>query len=188
MSHFTVKIGNTFPLGATIVSAGIQFSMVCSGEAESGIVLISKKNANKKYRIPYPQGSRMGNIASMIVENISPEDFTYRFYDGEKEYIDPYSERILGNEIFGKKNPAQYELSSALDLSVFDWQNDSVLCTPFSKSILYLLHVRGFTKDASSKVKNPGTFTGIIEKIPYLQELGITAIELLPCYEFEEYR
>jgi len=187
MSHFTVKSGNTFPLGASPVSGGVQFSTVCADEAECGIVLISKKNTNEKYRIPFPQGCRMGNIVSMIVENISSEDYAYRFYFGDAEYVDPYSVKILGNEKFGKKDPETYALSSDMDNAEFDWQNDSVLCTPFSQSILYLLHVRGFTKDSSSKVKNPGTFAGIIEKIPYLKELGITAIELLPCYEFEEY-
>ena len=95
MSHFTVKSGNTFPLGASPVSGGVQFSTVCADETECGIVLISKKNTNEKYRIPFPQGCRMGNIVSMIVENISSEDYAYRFYFGDAEYVDPYSVKIL---------------------------------------------------------------------------------------------
>ena len=187
MAQFSVKKGNPFPLGATLTPGGIQFSMVTSGDAECGIILISKQNVNERVRIPFPEGVRRGNISSMIVEDISPSLYAYLFYEGEKEFVDPRAGRILGNEVFGIKEDDSYRLFSDVDTDNYDWENDRILCTPFSESVLYLLHVRGFTKDKSSKVKHPGTFTGITEKIPYLKELGITAVELMPCYEFEEY-
>ncbi len=187
MSQFTIKKGNPFPLGAYPLNNGIQFSMVSTDGSNSGIILMSRKEAGKTEKIAFPEGCRVGNIYSMIVENISEHDFAYRFYDDEHEFVDPYSRRILGNEKFGIKENDSYELYSALDEGEFDWEDDHVLCTPFSSSILYLMHVRGFTMHSSSKVKHPGTFLGITEKIPYLKDLGITAIELLPCYEFEEY-
>ena len=68
----------------------------------------------------------------------------------------------------------------------FDWQKTNPLHIPYHESILYCLHVRSFTMHASSKVKNKGTFEGLVEKLPYLKELGITAVELMPAYEFEE--
>ena len=187
MEQFKITKGKMFPLGASVTGRGIQFSLVNSDANSSGIVLISKQNKALKTRISFPEGCRMGNISSMIIENISPADYTYRYYVDDEEYVDPYSCAVIGNEQFGVKSKDSYELSSAIDLEEFDWGDDRVLCTPFSESILYLLHVRGFTKSASSKVKHPGTFKGIIEKIPYLKDLGITAVELLPCYEFEEY-
>ena len=187
MEQFKITKGKMFPLGASVTERGIQFSLVNSDANSSGIVLISKQNKALKTRISFPEGCRMGNISSMIIENISPADYTYRYYVDDEEYVDPYSCAVIGNEQFGVKSKDSYELSSAIDLEEFDWEDDRVLCTPFSESILYLLHVRGFTKSASSKVKHPGTFKGIIEKIPYLKDLGITAVELLPCYEFEEY-
>ena len=188
LNNFSIQKGNTFPLGATLCDEGIQFSMVNSRDEDAGIVLISKKNPAEKTRIPFPEGCRMGNISSMTVKNISNDDYAYRFYEGDLEYVDPYSGRIHGNEVFGVKDDSSYELSSDLDLNGFDWKDDKILCTPFSDSVLYLLHVRGFTRHSSSKVAHPGTFLGIVEKIPHLKELGITAVELMPCYEFEEYR
>ena len=188
MSDFSIKKGNTFPLGASLTGNGVQFSMINSCDRECGIVLISKKNTLNKVRVPFPEGCRTGNISSMILTNISANDYAYRFYEGEEEYVDPYSGKILGNEVFGVKNNLTYELSSDLDLQEFDWKDDRILCTPFSESVLYLIHVRGFTRHSSSKVKHPGTFLGITEKIPYLKDLGITALEILPCYEFEEYK
>ena len=188
MGDFKVKKGNTFPLGVSLTSDGAQFSMVNTTEEEVGIVLISKANPRIRNRIPFPKCGRMGNISSMIVEGISFDDWAYKFYEGDSEYVDPYSLKILGNEKFGVKNDEEYDLFSDYDSEEFDWGNDRVLCTPFSESILYLLHVRGFTGHSSSKVKHPGTFAGIAEKIPYLKELGITGLEILPCYEFEEYR
>ena len=187
MAQFSIKKGNPFPLGASVNGNGIQFSMVNSEDADCGIILISKKDSEDRIRIPFPEGGRRGNISSMIVEDISPSSYAYRFYEGEKEFVDPRAGRILGNEIFGIKDEANYHLSSDMDVASFDWGDDKTLCTPFNESIIYLLHVRGFTKDKSAKVKHPGTFLGITEKIPYLKELGITAVELMPCYEFEEY-
>ena len=187
MEQFTIKKGRMFPLGASVTERGIQFSVVNSDAGSFGIVLISKKNKNEKHRISFPEGCRMGNISSMTIENISANDYTYRYYVDDEEFVDPYSCRVIGNEKFGEKDAATYELSSAIDLEEFDWEDDRLLCTPFSDTILYLLHVRGFTKSSTSKVKHPGTFQGVIEKIPYLSDLGITAVELLPCYEFEEF-
>ena len=188
MNEFQVRKGNTFPLGVSLTSDGAQFSMVNRTEEESGIILILKANPKVEKRIPFPKCARRGNISSMIVEKFSFADYAYKFYEGDAEFIDPYSSKIVGNEVFGLKKDDEYNLFSDYDDTEFDWGNDRVLCTPFSESILYLLHVRGFTKHSSSKVKNPGTFAGIVEKTDYLKDLGITALELLPCYEFEEYR
>lgn len=186
MSDFTVKKGKLAPLGAMVTNNGIQFTTPLLSANESGVVLISKKN-QLKYKISFSEGIRTGNIASLLVEGINPDEFDYMYYDGDEEYVDPYARQIIGNETWGLKEKDTYSLRGGLISTEFDWGYDQSLCTPFEESIIYLLHVRGFTAHKSSKVNGKGTFKGIMEKIPYLKELGITAVELLPAYEFEEY-
>src|SRR5262249_27363296 len=76
--------------------------------------------------------------------------------------------------------------SVVIDTTDYDWEGDRPLNRPMSETIIYELHVRGFTRSPTSGVENPGTFDGIIEKIPYLKELGVTAVELLPVFDFDE--
>ena len=104
--------------------------------------------------------------------------------DGE-EFADPYAQIIHGRDRWGKRrNPDS--VRAGISLEEFDWKQDVLPRRDFSEVIMYQLHVRGFTKHSSSKVKDKGTYLGIIEKIPYLKELGINALMLLPCYEFDE--
>ncbi len=186
MKEFEVVKGNLYPLGALPIPGGIQFSSPLRSVKESGVVLISRANGEKK-KIPFSSGMRVGNIASIIVKNISPQDYEYLFYDGEDEYVDPYAKLIYGNEVWGFKNPDTYSLRGGFASLEYDWAKDIPLCIPFDKSIIYCLHVRGFTAHKSSKVSGKGTFKGLMNKIPYLKELGVTAVELMPAYEFEEY-
>lgn len=183
MKQFKVRIGQTYPLGATVYPDGIQFTAVVD-EEESGIVLIEQAT-NEHIRIPFSDGCRIGNIASVFVADIKPEDYRYNFYRSDEEYVDPYAKCIYGNEIWGEKEEQPY-LSGGFAKN-YAWCEEEPLCIPYDNSFLYCLHVRGFTKHASSKVKAPGTFQGIAEKRHYLKKLGVTAIELMPAYEFEEY-
>ena len=109
MKEFEVVKGNLYPLGALPIPGGIQFSSPLRSVKESGVVLISRANGEKK-KIPFSSGMRVGNIASIIVKNISPQDYEYLFYDGEDEYVDPYAKLIYGNEVWGFKNPDTYSL------------------------------------------------------------------------------
>ena len=102
-----------------------------------------------------------------------------------KEFVDPYAAVIHGRERWGKR-VGKACVRGGISLEEFDWKDDSPLGTLFSDMILYQLHVRGFTKHASSKVEHRGSFAGLMEKIPYLKDLGINAVLLLPCYEFDE--
>jgi glycogen operon protein len=102
--------------------------------------------------------------------------------------LDPYARALSGGEKWNEpgKNQAGFKRNCLIVDDHFDWEGDRPLMIPMQDSIIYEMHVRGFTRHPSSKVKHPGTFAGIIEKIPYLQELGITAIELMPVTEFNE--
>lgn len=183
MKQFIIKKGQTYPLGATLYPEGIQFTTVVKDE-ESGVVLIEKAS-QEEIRIPFSDGLRIGNIASVFIADIKPDDYTYKFYSSNAEYPDPYAKCIYGNEIWGiKEVPVNLSCGFA---KPYSWCEEEPLCIPYDNSLIYCLHVRGFTRHSSSKCKAPGTFQGIVEKIDYLKKNGVTAIELMPAYEFEEY-
>ena len=185
MDKLTITNGATYPLGATITEDGVQFAAVLHKEGDCGVVLIHKKT-KEKVRIPFSDGKRIGNIASVLVKGLDTECYDYNFYCGEEEYVDPHAKRIIGNEVWGIKEEAP-QLRSGFGRKYENWDGDEPLCIPYEDSVIYCLHVRGFTVHPSSKVKGGGTFRGIMSKTDYLKSLGITAVELMPAYEFEEY-
>lgn len=186
MKQVKIKEGLPYPLGATVDKHGVNFSMVNSSQKECGVVLYAKKT-DEKIVIPFEDKHKTGNISCFYMENIAISQYDYNFFIGEEEIPDRYAKRILGNEEWGKGKEGKLSLKSGFYVSDYDWKKDKRLHIPYSESVFYCLHVRSFTMHASSKVKHKGTFEGIVEKIPYLKELGITAIEMLPCYEFEEF-
>ncbi len=185
MKKFKIIPGHPYPLGATARDNGINFSMVNSSNEECGLILY-RKGGGQKAKITFDARYRIGNISCAFIENLSPADCEYNFYIGDTVFVDPYAKRIIGNEKWRSGEFKRLTLRGGLYDSAFDWQETGPLNIPYNESILYCLHVRGFTRHGSSGVKHKGTFEGIIEKIPYLKELGINAIELMPAYEFEE--
>lgn len=185
MKKFKIKNGHPYPLGATARDGGINFSMVNSSNEECGLVLY-RKGGGQKGKIPFDAGHRIGNISCVFIEDLSPADCEYNFYIGDTVFVDPYAKRIIGNEKWRSGEFKRLTLRGGLCCGAFDWKGSMPLNIPYHESIFYCLHVRGFTKHSSSGVKHKGTFEGIIEKIPYLKELGINAVELMPAYEFEE--
>lgn len=179
-----VSTGRPYPLGMTAIGEKeINLAAVLQTKEECGVILCPK-NGRTPIRIPFPREGHTGGIRCMKLSGIGAEDCSYRFYAGEEEMADPYARRILGNETWGEKTDPV--LSGAAGARDFDWEGDAPLKKPLCDSFLYQLHVRGFTKHASSGVKKKGTFAGIVEKIPYLKTLGVTAIEMMPVYEFVE--
>ncbi len=187
------RIGNALPMGATLTGSKlsssrlangqeVQFVMKNTGRPGTGLVLYDRKSGDKT-TIPFTKEHQIGNVYSLIVEGIRPDRYTYTFMEDGCEVMDPYAKVVVGNEVWGGKN---VRLSAGIGLNPFSWEGDSPLYLPFEDSVFYQLHVRGFTRHSSSGVKKKGTFEGVVEKIPYLKELGITALELLPAYEFME--
>ncbi|MBQ7840147.1 MAG: hypothetical protein IJ390_06650 [Lachnospiraceae bacterium] len=182
--NITVLKGKPYPLGMTVTGKReCNLAAVLQGKEECGVVLYPKDGSDQ-IRIPFGNENKVGNIYCMKLSGIRVRNFAYNFYAGEEIITDPYAKQILGNEKWGEKVDPEL---CAEDLSEdFDWEEDTPLMTPLCDSIIYQLHVRGFTKHPSSRVKKKGTFAGIAEKIPYLKTLGITAVELMPAYEFTE--
>ena len=109
-------------------------------------------------------------------------------FDSKKYLLDPYGKAVTGQSVWGKKPRCGYEYRTMVVANDFDWGNSKQVLIPMEELIIYELHVRGFTKHQSSSVNYPGTFAGLAEKIPYLKELGINAVELMPIFEFDEMR
>ena len=181
--QFKTYPGVPYPMGVSMTSGGrMNFAADLHTKEECGVLLYLDRGA--PVRLPFHMGKKVGNIYCLQVDGLADRDFKYNFYAGDEVITDPYAAVIYGNEKWGRRtDPA---LKGGIIRSGYDWGEDRFPMTPLSESLLYLLHVRGFTRHASSGVKNRGTFAGIAEKIPYLKELGITAVELMPACEFLE--
>lgn len=186
MKKLRIKNGHPYPLGATLKADGsINFSMVNNTNEECGIILY-RKGVEQKERILFDKKYKVGNIFCALIEGLDSVRYEYNFFVGEKVLVDTYARRIVGNEKWRSGELKRPFLRGSFYQDTFDWQGTTPPCIPYSESIMYCLNVRGFTRHSSSKVKSKGTFEGMIEKISYLKELGINAIELMPAYEFEE--
>lgn len=176
------QAGRPYPLGVTTESGYTYFSVVMKEGRDCGIILYDKRSG-KEDKLPFSDQHQYGSIFSMALLHLDTTRFTYNFYEGDRVFTDPYAKVIQGHDKWGKQSSL---LTGGFLEADYDWEGDSILQTPYEDSILYCLNVRAFTKHKSSGVSCKGTFQGIIEKIPYLQELGITAVEFMPVYEFEE--
>ncbi len=172
-----------YPLGVTTTEFGYTyFSVVIKSGNDCGIVLYDRRTG-KETRIPFSGQNKYGSIYSFAVKDLDIRRYSYNFYEGGRVFTDPYVKVLCGHEKWGE---CEGLLKGGFLQPDYDWQGDRPLKTPYEDSILYCLNVRGFTKHKSSKVAHKGTFRGLTEKIPYLKELGITAVELMPAYEFDE--
>lgn len=173
-----------YPLGAHIEGDGVRFSLV-SRKASCGILLYDRATGGLKEKVPFTQADRVGHVYCRRLEGIAPESCTYLFYEGDclvpDERAAVYPKRIP----YGRERTAE-DLKAGFLTGSFDWGEDSFPRIPYHQALVYCLHVRGFTKHASSNVDHRGTFAGIMEKIPYLKKIGVTTIELQPAYEFME--
>jgi isoamylase len=202
-----VEPGRTHPLGATPDKQGVNFSLFSEHATSVELLIFDEPNdpqpsqiiklnskTNKTFHFwhVYVKGLKPGTGYAYRVDG--PQDLHgagHRF-NRNKVLIDPYSksnsyelwDRV--DALGTKDNLTTSMRSVVIDINDYDWEDDRPLAKPISSSIIYEMHVGGFTKSASSNCKYPGTFAGVIEKIPYLQELGITAVELLPVFDFDE--
>ena len=175
--------GKAKPFGASKAEQGIQFSCIIDKNNKCELMIYDK--AHKLIdSVIMNDYIVCGSIASVIITEELGNDFTYSYKINGKAAKDFFMKNTSGIRRYGDFN-ASYD-ESRLYEDDFDWEGDEPLGLPYNKIIAYQFNVRGFTKHASSKVKQRGTFLGAAEKITYLRELGITQIVLMPCYEFDE--
>ncbi len=156
-----------------------------SAEAECGIVFYDRKTGEEVSRHAFDREKRVGKVYLDTIPHIDRKKYSYLFYEGDKLVVDKTAVRFDGKDEFGvRKSVADYK--AVIEDEVYHWGEDCVPQIPYEDCVCYCLHVRGFTKHKTSGVKAKGTFAGIVEKLPYLKELGITTLELQPAYEFNE--
>lgn len=172
------------PLGVSEAENSIQFVFVSSCK-DCGVILYGGRGGAGTLRLPFPEEYRVGNVHTMRVYGIKEKNFLYSFYEGENEVIDPYARGFSGNSRYGDLQGVS-EKKACYKKDDYDWEGDRNPRIPYEQAFIYCMHVRGFTEHSSSKVKHRGTFKGILEKLPYLKELGVTTLELQPVYEFDE--
>ncbi|MBO1351642.1 MAG: glycogen debranching protein GlgX [Hormoscilla sp. GUM202] len=202
--EYKLRCGKPFPFGATIVPSGINFSIFSSHATSCTLVLFKKDAEAPIAEIPFPEEFRIGNVYCMVVFDLDYENIEYGYrmdgpnnfheghwFDKSKILMDPYAKIIGGRDVWGVTPDWNdiYHHRARVAFDDFDWEDDRPLEIPSEDNIIYEMHVRSFTRHPSSGVKenHQGTFAGLRNKIPYLKELGVNAVELMPIYEFDEF-
>ncbi len=198
---FKVRPGFYNRDGAAAASNGVSFTIHSSGATSCTLLLFKPREKEPFARLKYPEAYHIGNTYSMLVFDIKIEEFEYAFqldgpYDKEKGLLfnkdnvllDPYARAVTGQKEWGDRpeSDAGFVYHARVVENNFDWGNVRQLELPMEDLVIYELHVRGYTKDASSGVSARGTYEGLRQKIPYLKDLGINAVELMPIFEFDE--
>ena len=182
-----IEQGLSYPPGVTVYKDRISFTTMVPEGAKCNLILYKKGDEKSFIRVPLEQKSAKGVMRSVAVFGINSKDYEYNYEIDNKVVIDPYVKEITGHTKFGEIEDLQsHKVRGVVHYSKYDWEDDEKIDIPFSDVVAYSLHVRGFTMNSGSKVKHKGTFRGIEEKIPYLLDLGVNQIHLMPVYEFEE--
>ncbi len=208
-SRQDIQPGRSFPLGATVYPDGVNFCVFSKSSYAVELLLFDapddakpsrivpldpKQNRTFYYWHVFLPGLMAGQVYAYRVYGPYAPEKGHRF-DGNKVLLDPYAKSVVGWEHYSREaaihpgdNCAQALRSVVFDPAPYDWEGDVPLGIPYAKTLIYELHVAGFTRHPNSGVsaEKRGTYAGLIEKIPYLKQLGITAVELMPIHEFDE--
>ncbi|MDO4322931.1 MAG: alpha-amylase family glycosyl hydrolase [Lachnospiraceae bacterium] len=194
---FPVRPGMFDINGATALPCGVNFTVHTHSGTSCELLLFHRGEDEPYAVLPFPEAYKIGDVYSMLVFDLNIEEFEYAYridgprdpaegmiFDKNAVLLDPYARAVTGQKIWGEKLQDHYHARVVKD--VFDWGDMPQSKREMSDLVIYELHVRGFTKHPSSGVQHKGTFAGLKEKIPYLKELGINAVELMPIFEFDE--
>ena len=198
---FKVRPGFYNRNGAAAAPNGVSFTIHSSGATSCTLLLFWPREKEPYARLKFPEAYHIGNTYSMLVFDLKIEEFEYAFqldgpYDKEKGLLfnkntvllDPYARAVTGQKEWGDRPESDegFVYHARVVENNFDWGNVRQLELPMEDLVIYELHVRGYTKDVSSGVSARGTYEGLRQKIPYLKDLGINAVELMPIFEFDE--
>ena len=201
VSGFRVRTGRPLPFGATAVPGGVNFSVYSNRASRMVLVLFRPGEHQPFAELPFPPEFRIGGVFAMTVFGLDVERVEYGYrahgpaepqvgdrFNPDRVLSDPYATMIGGRDEWGVPPDwfDPYVYRARLPLDDFDWEGDRPLNRPATDLVVYETHVRGFTRHPSSGVSAPGTFAGLVEKIPYLRELGVNCVELMPVFEFDE--
>jgi len=203
--NFAAETGSPLPFGAALRRHGINFAIFSQHATSVTLVLFLPGLAEPIAEFPLdPRLNRTGNVWHVFVRGLDPGvQYGYRMdanpntaphlnhFDPTLVLLDPFAKAVASRPVWGHTGSEAAGVHSSpphADIieSAFDWEGDKPLNIPLADSVIYELHVRGFTIHPSAGVNHPGTFAGLAEKIPYLKELGVTAVELMPVKVFDE--
>ncbi len=200
---FRLRYGHPLPFGASLVPGGINFSVFSRHATGCTLVLFEKGALRPFAEIPFPPEFRMGDVFAMTVFDLDPHAIEYGYrmegpnhprsghrFDSRHILLDPYARAVGGRNVFRAEPRRQdiFRFRGQIPRNDFDWEHDRPLRNlSVPEMVIYEMHVRGFTRHATSGVTHPGTFDGLREKIPYLQWLGVNCVELMPIFEFDEH-
>ena len=195
--HPELQFTHFLPYGALIHDGGVQFIVFSRSATKMRLLLYDRVEDREPEDIIEfdPDTDRWGDVWSLFVPGVGDGQLYHfqadgpndpergHWFDGQARLIDPYAKALAGE--FQRADDGIIRPPKAVVVEEhFDWEGDRHLRRDLSESIIYEMHVRGFTNSATSGVEHPGTYLGVIEKIPYLKSLGITAVELMPVHEF----
>lgn len=179
--------GKPQPFGTVVEGRKVNFAVQVPAGKKCELLLYREGRKRPECILDMPEEDGIGEVRFLAVEDIDAGKYEYNFRIGGQVSLDPYVREIAGKKVFGKKRDLQeHEIRGKLVSPEYDWENDARLHLPWNEVIAYSLHIRGFTKHSSSRAEHKGTYLGVIEKIPYLKDLGINQIQCMPVYEFEE--
>ena len=179
--------GKPQPFGTVVEGRKVNFAVQVPAGKKCELLLYREGRKRPECIFDMPEEDGIGEVRFLAVEDIDAGKYEYNFRIGGQVSLDPYVREIAGKKVFGKKRDLQeHEIRGKLVSPEYDWENDARLHLPWDEVIAYSLHIRGFTKHSSSRAEHKGTYLGVIEKIPYLKDLGINQIQCMPVYEFEE--
>ena len=179
---FTTKIGNPLLLGATKLNKGVNFAIAMDGDTKCPCLKVLKKGTyDEVAELSFDESMRFGNIFAMEVAEFDIKKYDYIYMLGEKIIPDKYAKLINHRETFGVASVCTYSVYE----DKYNWDEKKANIA-FDDAIIYRMHVRSFTAHKSSGTRYKGTFKGIVSKLPYLKDLGINVIELMPAYDFNE--
>lgn len=173
------------PLGVTITEDRINFSVAVPEGKTCSLLLYEAGCCEPCERIPVVRS--VGEVHYIALAGMEADRYEYNYMFDELIVVDPYARALAGRNVWHREyDIQQHEVRGIMQTGTYDWEGDTPLNIPYNEVIAYSLHVRGFTKHSLSKAAHKGTFAGVVEKIPYLSELGINQIHCMPVYEFEE--
>lgn len=177
--------GHPFPLGVSTCENGVNFSVAVQEEKTAKLLLYKENSKEPVEKIELE--TAIGEVRCISLMELDDSVLFYNYEIDHSIVLDPYVRAISGKETWKEKRSLKkHEICGHIFTDSFDWEEDHPLRIPYHEAVAYTLHVRGFTMDKYADVKNPGTFEGVVEKIPYCKELGINQIQFMPVYEFEE--
>lgn len=175
------------PAGVLRTDEGVSFSVSVPQGKDCRLCIYRGKKQSPYRTIKMEEDILYGDIRSSGILTDLQDGDEYLYFIDDEPYVDPYAREIRKFSVKNENEKISMVERGVLRLSDFDWENDRPLNLPDEDIVAYSLHVRGFTKGPGSKVKNKGTFSGLVEKIPYLKELGINQIQCMPVYEFRDH-